>query len=106
MSLPDESPATPKWVFKATETFWSNFYALPSDQKEWARVCWERFKANPFDPSLRPHKINSLSTKAKRTVYAIEIEGDLRAIFWIDGTTVQTLDIGTHAIYKGGIPVV
>jgi hypothetical protein len=29
----------------------------------------------------------------------VEIEGDLRAVFYLDGDMVVTLDIGTHAIY-------
>jgi hypothetical protein len=31
----------------------------------------------------------------------VEVEGDLRAIFFIDGDLVVTVDIGTHEIYEG-----
>jgi hypothetical protein len=31
----------------------------------------------------------------------VEIEADLRAIFFIDDACVVTVDIGTHEIYKG-----
>jgi hypothetical protein len=39
--------------FKASETFWRNFYLLNSQQKESTRKVWAIFKANPFDPRLR-----------------------------------------------------
>lgn len=86
--------------FQATQAFWKSFYALPSDQKLSSRKAWEIFKADPFDPRLRTHKIHSLSGRAGRPVYSCTIEGNLRAIFWVEGDTVLTLDIGTHAIYR------
>jgi len=33
-------------------------------------------------------------------VYAVDIEADLRVVFIVDGDTILSLDIGTHAIYK------
>jgi hypothetical protein len=35
------------------------------------------------------------------TIYAVEIEGDLRSTFYIEGDCVVSVDIGTHDIYKG-----
>ena len=86
--------------FRASETFWRNFYELSSSQKESARRAWEIFKQNPFDPRLRTHKIHRLSSLLRRTVYAVEIESDLRVVFYLDGETVRTVDIGTHQIYE------
>ena len=86
--------------FRATERFWTSFYRLSPAQKESARKAWKIFKENPFDPRLRPHKIQSLSAHYRRTVYAAEIEADLRVIFLLDGETVVSLVIGTHAIYE------
>jgi len=86
--------------FRASETFWRNFYDLSSSQKESARPAWEIFKQNPFDPRLRTHKIHRLSSLLRRTVYAVEIESDLRVVFYLDGETVRTVDIGTHQIYE------
>ena len=57
------------------------------------------FKVNPFDPRLRPHKIERLSSHYGRTVYAVEIEGDLGLAFYVDGASVVSLVIGTHKIY-------
>ena len=86
--------------FRASETFWRNFYELSSNQKESARRAWQIFKENPFDSRLRTHKIHRLSSLLRRTVYAVEIESDLRVVFYLDGETVRTVDIGTHEIYE------
>ncbi|HEV2437727.1 MAG TPA: hypothetical protein VG077_17165 [Verrucomicrobiae bacterium] len=59
------------------------------------------FKNDPFDPGLRAHKIQRLSAAYGRTIYAVEIEGDLRLLFYLDGETVVSLIVGTHDIYKG-----
>jgi hypothetical protein len=58
------------------------------------------FRHNPFDPRLQTHKIHGLSAFYKKTIYAVWIEGDLRATFYIDGSDVISVDIGTHAIYR------
>ena len=57
------------------------------------------FKANPFDPRLRAHKIHRLSAQYGRTIYAVDIAGDLRATFFVEGETVWSVSIGTHDIY-------
>ena len=87
--------------FKPAQQFWESLYDLPASQKESARRAWKIFKQNPFDPRLRTHKIHRLSAQYGRTIYAVEIEGDLRAVFYIERDCVVTVDIGTHDIYKG-----
>ena len=87
-------------TFKATETFWRRFYALPARQKQLAREKWQIFKVDPFDPRLGTHKINKLSARMGQTVRAVVIEGDLRSVFVIDDDVVTTLDIGDHSIYR------
>jgi len=94
-------PAKP-YKFKASETFWKNFHALPPAQKELTRAAWARFKANPFDPRLRPHKIHALSARAGETMLSVEIDHDLRVIFCLRDDIVYTIDIGTHSIYGRG----
>jgi mRNA-degrading endonuclease YafQ of YafQ-DinJ toxin-antitoxin module len=49
---------------------------------------------------LRAHKIHRLSAALGKTVYAVEIEADLRVIFYLDGETVRTVDIGSHDVYE------
>jgi hypothetical protein len=89
-----------KYRFRAAEPFWTSFYRLPPAQKEAARRAWRIFKENPFDPRLRPHKIHRLSALYSRTIYAIDIEADLRSVFYVEGDLIVSLDIGDHAIYK------
>ena len=89
------------YTFKPTDRFWESFYDLNSNQKDSTRRAWKIFKADPFDPRLRTHKIHRLSAHYGQTIYAVDIEGDLRAVFFIKGDCVVTVDIGTHAIYKG-----
>ena len=90
-----------KYRYRATERFWTSFYRLSSGQKESVRAAWKIFKEDPFDPRLRPHKIQRLSAHYGRTIHAVEIEGDLRSTFYLDGETVVSLIVGTHDIYKG-----
>jgi len=90
-----------KYQFRATETFWENFYDLRPAQKDSVRRAWQIFKQNPFDLRLRPHKIHKLSALYQKIIYAVEIEADLRVAFFIEGDTVWSVDIGTHDIYKG-----
>jgi hypothetical protein len=89
-----------KFQFKASRAFWKSFTKLPERQQASSMAAFKNFKANPFDPRLRAHKINSLSAYYGKTVYAAEIEGDLRAAFYVEGETVFTVDIGSHAIYR------
>lgn len=86
--------------YQVVPTFWKKFYARPAPQKESVRRVWKIFKHDPFDPRLRAHKINSLSAEYRRTIYAVEIEGDLRAVFFIKADQIVTVDIGTHEIYR------
>ena len=89
------------WRYKATERFWTSFYRLSAEQKESVRKAWRIFKEDPFDPRLRTHKIHSLSAHYGRTIYAVEVEGDLRTTFYVEGETVISLIVGTHDIYRG-----
>lgn len=86
--------------FKSTDVFWESFYNLPASQKDSARQAWKIFKVNPFDPRLRTHKIHRLSAHYGKTIYAVEVERDLRCVFYLDGDVVVTVDIGTHDVYK------
>ena len=89
-----------KYRYLATERFWASFYRLSPEQKESVRNVWRIFKEDPFDPRLRTHKIQRLSAHFGHTIYAVEIEGDLRSAFYLEGDTVMSLIVGTHDIYK------
>lgn len=88
------------YTYRASEEFWKNFYNLSAAQKASARYAWEIFREDPFDPRLNTHKIHALSARFKKTIYSIWIENNLRVVFYIDGNTVFTVDIGTHDIYQ------
>jgi len=85
--------------YKPTQRFWESFYALSASQKQATRRAWRIFKENPFDPRLRSHKIHRLSARYKKTIYAVEVEADLRVVFYVEGDVVVTVDIGTHDVY-------
>ena len=87
--------------FRAARSFWRNWSRLSATQQEAARQAFSIFHKDPFDPRLRPHRIHRLSAYYRQTIYAVEILGDLRAAFYVEGETVWTVDIGTHDIYKG-----
>jgi mRNA-degrading endonuclease YafQ of YafQ-DinJ toxin-antitoxin module len=89
-----------KYRFRASRTFWRNFGKLTAQQQETARKVFVIFKQNPFDPRLRSHKIHKLSARYGRTIYAAEIEADLRVVFYIEGDTAVTVDIGSHDLYR------
>ena len=87
--------------FRAAKSFWRSWSRLSDVQQRAARLAFPVFKANPFDPRLRAHKIHRLSAVYGRTIYAKEIAGDLRATFYVEGETVWSVSIGTHDLYKG-----
>jgi len=87
--------------FKTTPAFRKALFKLSPAQIVSAKKAYVIFKQNPFDPRLRTHKIHHLSALYKRTIYAVWVEGDLRSIFYLDGKSIVSVDIGTHAIYRG-----
>jgi len=92
--------ADSNYEFKAVPTFWKAFNELSAEQKDSARNAFKTFKSDPFHRSLKTHKINRLTALMKRAVYAVVIEGNLRAVFVVKGNQVISFDIGTHDIYK------
>jgi mRNA-degrading endonuclease YafQ of YafQ-DinJ toxin-antitoxin module len=90
-----------KYRFRSAKSFRRALAGLNPKQKQAAKAAFRIFKGNPFDPRLRAHKIHKLSAAHGKTVYSAFIEADLRAVFYLDGNTVWSVDIGTHAIYRG-----
>ena len=89
-----------KYRFRATRAFWRSFGKLPTQQHRRAREAFLIFKQNPFDSRLGSHKIQMLSARYGRVVFAAEIAANLRVVFYIDGNTVVTIDIGSHDLYR------
>ena len=89
-----------KHRFKTTPSFRKALGKLTAAQKESAARAFAIFKADPFDPRLRTHKIHGLSVRFGRTIYSVWVESDLRAVFYLDGDLVVSVDIGSHSIYR------
>ena len=89
-----------KYRFRATRAFWRSFAKLPAQQRRRAREAFLIFKENPFDSRLGFHKIQKLSGRYGRVIYAAEIEANLRVVFYIEKNTVVTVDIGSHDLYR------
>ena len=90
-----------KYRFRVAKPFHRALAKLSPDQYRAAIKAYKIFKQNPFDPRLRTHKNHRLSAQYGKTVYSVCIEADLRAVFYIEGNTVWSVAIGTHAIYRG-----
>ena len=86
--------------FRTAKSFRRALAKLTPDQKRSAAAAFRIFKANPFDPRLRPHKIHKLSAAYGKTIHSVFIEADLRAVFYVEGNTVWSVDVGRHAIYR------
>jgi mRNA-degrading endonuclease YafQ of YafQ-DinJ toxin-antitoxin module len=89
-----------KYRFRASRSFWRSFSRLSVQEQESARTAFEIFKNDPFDTRLRAHKIHKLSARYRQTIYAVTIESDLRAVFYIEGDLIVTVDIGSHGVYR------
>jgi hypothetical protein len=87
--------------FRIAKPFRRALAKLTSEQRRSAFAAFKIFREDPFDPRLRPHKIHKLSAAFGKTIYAVCIEADLRAVFYVEGDTVWSVDIGAHAIYRG-----
>ena len=90
-----------KYRFRAAKSFRRALAKLSPAERRMAQAAFQIFKQNPFDPRLRPHKIHKLSAIYGTTIYAVEIAGDLRAVFYVEGETIWSVDIGDHGIYRG-----
>ena len=86
--------------YRATPQFWRSCARLTESQQASARRVLLIFKENPFDPRLRTHNVASLSARFGRTIYSVWIEGNLRTVFYLEGSDCISVDIGTHAIYR------
>lgn len=99
--MPASPPqSSPDWEFRATPEFWKCFDRLDADKQRIAREKFEVFRKDPFHPSLGTHRINSLSVRYRRTIYSACLDGDLRAVFYVEGKVVTSVGIGSHKIYR------
>lgn len=86
--------------FLTTPTFRQSFSKLTADAQDAARAKFQVFRADPFDPSLRPRAIKFLSSRFRRPIYSVQILGNLRAVFYVEAEKVIAFDFENHAIYR------
>jgi len=86
--------------FRAAKSFRRALAKLLPPQQRSAKAVFKIFKKDPFDPRLGTHKIHKLSAAYGKTIFAACVEADLRVVFYIEGDTVWSVDIGSHAIYR------
>jgi hypothetical protein len=86
--------------FRTGKSFRRALARLTPAQREAAAKAFAIFRQNPFDPRLRVHKIHKLSAAYGKTIHAAYIHQNLRVVFYLEGDTVWSVDIGTHEIYR------
>ena len=89
-----------KYRFRTAKSFRRALSKLTEWQMKSAKEAFAIFREDPFDPRLRTHKIHKLTAAYGKTIYSAHVEGDLRAVFYLESDTVWSVDIGSHAIYR------
>ena len=68
-----------------------------SSNREKIEKAITKFINNPFDPSLKTHKL----TGKLSSYWSFSVDHHLRILFeFIDKQTIGLIDLGTHEIYK------
>ena len=82
---------------QVSEHFKRNYRKLPKKIKERAKEKEATFRINPFDLSLKTHKLSG----KEQGVWAFWINDSYRIKFvFLPNREVLFLDIGTHEIYQ------
>jgi addiction module RelE/StbE family toxin len=83
-----------KYKIDFTKTFTKQFKLLRYNQKQRFYERLQLFKMNPNNPVLRDHALKG----KQRSLRSIDITGDLRALYYVEGDTVIIFAfIGTHS---------
>lgn len=84
-------------TIQTSPNFDKHYKKLAVEIREQAKEKEKIFRNNPFDPTLRNHKLHGKDKHA----WAFWIDYNYRIKFiFLDGGEVLFLDIGTHDIYK------
>ena len=89
-----------KYVFKTTPAFRTALRKLTPRQKASARIAFAIFKENPLTLDCEPTRFTAYPPSFAGRSIPSPIESNLRAIFYLEGDVVVSLDIGDHAIYR------
>jgi addiction module RelE/StbE family toxin len=81
-------------------TYSSQFHKLVRKYSQYKDIIIKKtllFKENPFEPSLRTHKLSG----SLEGYYAFSVNYSLRIVFrFIDNDKVFFVVIGTHSVYR------
>ena len=84
-------------TIRGTNLFEKHYRKLPQRVKEEAKGKELTFRENPFDSTLKTHKLHG----KEKDAYALWINYSYRIKFiFLDEDSVLFLDIGTHDIYS------
>ncbi|MBU1015453.1 type II toxin-antitoxin system mRNA interferase toxin, RelE/StbE family [Patescibacteria group bacterium] len=82
---------------QVSERFKKSYRKLPEKIKQRAKERETVFRAGPFDPSIKTHKLSG----KEAGIWAFWINDSYRIKFiFLPNKEVLFLDIGTHKIYK------
>lgn len=79
-----------------SKKFVKQWAVLPYDVQHRAQRCIEKFRDNPFHPSLRLHQLSG----KLRGFWSISIDLKYRIIFEVVTETALFQSIGSHSIYE------
>ena len=80
---------------KRTKQFHKLFARLPLQVQQDAIEAYQRFRANPYHPSLNFKRID-----AQDPVYSVRIGRSYRAIGWYENGVIRWYWIGSHEEYN------
>ncbi len=79
---------------RATTKFWKLYDRLPLAEQRSARLAYEKWKANPFHPSLHFKRVDD-----EEPIYSARVSEDYRVLGILEGDLVIWYWIGSHDDY-------
>jgi len=79
---------------RGTSRFWTRYYELPPEVREFARKAYLLFRENPAHPSLNFKKIHGYEP-----IYSIRVTRGYRALGLLEDGEITWFWIGNHDDY-------
>ena len=81
-----------------SKRFEKDFVKLPKPVRKKVLVVLQRFVDDPFDPSLRNHRLSGKWTNH----VSVDVTGDIRAVYvYIEDDTIHFVAVGSHSELYG-----